>query len=214
MPYSDPEKQKEYKREYYRINRERFRLDQKIRRANNAEAHRQSVRDWRKKNPDRWRAQGRKYSAKHRDRLRVEGRIKSRLKRQQNPEYFKGILKAYRERNRTNVSYQLLRILRNRFRNALRGKLKAEKTSELIGCSIENLRIHLESQFESGMSWDNHGNGDGEWNVDHVVPCALFDMSSPDHQRRCFHFSNLQPMWHIENIKKGKRFSGQLPLSV
>lgn len=81
---------------------------------------------------------------------------------------------------------------------------KACKTTRLIGCTVEELRHHLEAQFADGMSWDNYGrNG---WHVDHIRPCASFDLTDPEQQRQCFHYTNLQPLWAADNIRKGDKW--------
>jgi len=91
--------------------------------------------------------------------------------------------------------------LKERMRIALKGKVKAGKTKELLGCSIEEFRAHLESKFHEGMSWDNYGQFG--WHIDHIRPCSSFDLSDAAQQRACFHYTNLQPLWWLENIKKG-----------
>lgn len=82
---------------------------------------------------------------------------------------------------------------------------KQFKSMELVGCSIAFLRDYLKSLFKDGMSWDNYGNKKGQWSIDHIIPCCSFDLSDPVQQKLCFHYSNLQPLWHIDNLKKGKR---------
>lgn len=80
--------------------------------------------------------------------------------------------------------------------------LPCASSKELIGCSAEELKIYIESKFKPGMTWENYGrNG---WHIDHVKACALFDLTDPDQQRACFHYTNLQPLWAAENRKKGK----------
>ena len=76
---------------------------------------------------------------------------------------------------------------------------------KLIGCTIEELWIHLESckSWEPWMTRENYGRGG--WDVDHIIACATFNLTDPVHQRICFNWSNLQPLEHIENIKKGAR---------
>jgi len=66
---------------------------------------------------------------------------------------------------------------------------------------MPELRLHLERQFKDGISWDNYG----EWHIDHIRPCAKFDLSKPEEQRACFHYTNLQPLWEKENVSKGAR---------
>jgi len=75
---------------------------------------------------------------------------------------------------------------------------------ELIGCSIAFLKEHLVARFQPGMSWENYGKGG--WDVDHARPCASFNLTDPAQQRECFHYSNLQPMWHMPNIKKSDKW--------
>ena len=77
--------------------------------------------------------------------------------------------------------------------------VKSERTLNLIGCSVDYLREYLASMFEAGMSWDNYG----DWHIDHIIPCASFDLTDPKQQKLCFHFSNLRPAWARENIVKG-----------
>lgn len=69
---------------------------------------------------------------------------------------------------------------------------------ELIGCELSTLKEHLESQFKPGMSWENYG----DWHVDHIRPCSSFDLTKNEEQQKCFHYSNLQPLWAHENLKK------------
>ena len=79
---------------------------------------------------------------------------------------------------------------------------KHTSSMELLGCTIEDCRAHLEKQFSDGMSWINHG----EWHIDHRKPCASFDMTNGDEQKICFHYTNLQPMFASENISKSDSF--------
>ena len=72
---------------------------------------------------------------------------------------------------------------------------------KLCGCSLEKLKQHLESQFTEGMTWDNKG----DWHVDHIKPCASFDLTNPEEQKKCFHYTNLQPLWALDNMKKGAK---------
>jgi hypothetical protein len=71
----------------------------------------------------------------------------------------------------------------------------------LIGCSVPQLRKHLEAQFTEGMTWDNHG----EWHIDHIKPCASFDLTDAEQQLECFNYTNLQPLWASDNLSKGAK---------
>jgi len=81
---------------------------------------------------------------------------------------------------------------------------KASRTHDLIGCTVAELRQHLEAQFTNGMSWENYGRSG--WHIDHIRPCASFDLSDPEQQRQCFHYTNLQPLWAADNIRKGAKW--------
>lgn len=121
--------------------------------------------------------------------------------RSNNKEHVKLYGKVYKtERRATDPEFKLLDNLRNRMRAALKNNYKTSSTCDLTGCSMRALRLHLESLFKPGMTWGNYG----EWHVDHKKPCVSFDMSSPQQQRECFHFSNLQPLWAEENCKKNR----------
>lgn len=68
----------------------------------------------------------------------------------------------------------------------------------MTGCNWDQLRQHFENQFQAGMSWDNIG----EWHIDHIRPCASFDLTDPEQQKQCFHYTNLQPLWASQNMEK------------
>lgn len=71
------------------------------------------------------------------------------------------------------------------------------KLASLIGCSKNDLVAHIAAQFEPGMSWDNYGRGG--WEMDHIRPCATFDLTDPGERAACFHFANLRPRWASDN---------------
>jgi len=120
----------------------------------------------------------------------------------ENREHHNAYQRSYiNERRKVDINFRLLKQMRSRMSNALKRNQKSAKTMELTGCTMEFLRAYLESKFEDGMSWDNYG----VWHVDHIIACANFDLSDPEQQRICFHYTNLQPMWGEHNIKKGAR---------
>jgi len=98
----------------------------------------------------------------------------------------------------------MIAILRARLRKSLNSQSskKSKRTLELVGCSIRDIRQHLENQFKDGMSWENQG----EWHIDHIKPCSLFDLTDPEQQKECFNYKNLQPLWAIDNIKKSNKW--------
>jgi hypothetical protein len=111
-----------------------------------------------------------------------------------------------RSRQRREVlEVRILGALRNRLCDAVKGRNKSAKTQELLGCSVEYLKRYLEGRFLPGMSWDNWGHVGKVWHIDHIRPCASFDLTDPEQQRACFHYTNLQPLWAVDNIRKGAK---------
>ena len=108
-----------------------------------------------------------------------------------------------------NLNYRIAKCLRCRFHKALSRDQKSDRATAMIGCTIERLRNHLEAQFTDGMSWENYGkNG---WHVDHIRPCASFDLTDPEQQRQCFHYTNLQPLWATDNMRKSAKWQPPEP---
>jgi hypothetical protein len=99
--------------------------------------------------------------------------------------------------------YMMKRRIRTRLSNALRlnGQIKHARTLELLGADVSIIRDHLESQFKTGMRWENMG----KWHIDHVTPIAAFDITTKAGQMRAFHYTNLQPLWAWENLTKNSR---------
>jgi len=116
-------------------------------------------------------------------------------------------LKDYKKRYHRDVEskqieYRILHSLRGRLLQALNGTIKTKRTMEFIGCSMTQLKSHLSSQFQNGMDWDNYGRKG--WHIDHIIPCSSFDMTNLDEQKKCFHYTNLQPLWWLDNCRKNK----------
>lgn len=110
-----------------------------------------------------------------------------------------------RKRMDNDLNYKIKRRLRDRLRMALKncaGK-KAYKTMELLGCNIEFFKNYIALQFQDGMSWDNYGYK--TWHIDHIIPCNSFDLTDPEQQKKCFHYTNLQPLWAKDNLLKGRK---------
>jgi transposase-like protein len=84
---------------------------------------------------------------------------------------------------------------------------KAHKTERMLGCTIAEFRKHLESTFTKGLSWQNYG---VSWEIDHIVPASWFDLTKPDHQMRCWNYSNLRALPKKANRKRGNRAHPQV----
>lgn len=190
------ERIREYKQEYREKNREQLNDKQKEYARNNKEARDEYGKAYYQKNADKIKDYQKEYAKANR------AKILTRAKRYHNS--VKDRRNAYeRERKRKDPQYKFLSNARSRISEAIKvnNGRKVSSTKELLGCSIPHLKAHLEKQFTKGMTWENYG----EWHVDHIIPCASFDLTKPDQQRQCFHFTNLQPLWAHDNLKKRDR---------
>jgi hypothetical protein len=109
------------------------------------------------------------------------------------------------ERNRcaTDPNYRLAVALRKRLCEAIKSNAKAGSAVRHLGCSIPHLKKHLEARFQPGMSWENWGRM--TWHIDHIRALATFDLENPAEFRQAVHYTNLQPLWAADNLRKGKR---------
>ena len=149
-------------------------------------------KQYRKKFMDRKKRYDKEWNEKNRVTYMIEYRKKNR-------ERFR---KYDRKRYKKNPIYRIKVILRSRLHQALKGSKKSMSTMKLLGCTGEYAKKHIESQFKEGMSWANHGNGPGKWNIDHIRPMCSFDLSKPEDQKICCHYTNLQPLWWEDNLAK------------
>jgi hypothetical protein len=164
----------------------------------NPEEERKKAREYYQKNHDKMRKKANAYCERNRERILA----KERKYKKENADRIRANYREYvRNRRAIDPNFKLRGNLRNRIKDVLaRGRYKkCAHTMELLGCSVEFFKKHLESKFASGMSWENYGSG---WHIDHIMPCASFDLSKPAEQRKCFHYTNLQPLWAEENMKK------------
>lgn len=122
-----------------------------------------------------------------------------------NPDYDPKSAKPYivedREHVRAVERANPARVAMERMRKRLQkiiGK-SGIRTIGFIGCSSAHLRQHLEAQFLPGMSWDNRP----DWHIDHIRPLSSFDLSDPEQFKAASHYTNLQPLWAIDNLRKG-----------
>ncbi len=138
-----------------------------------------------------------------------ERKIKDALRYQKN----KRIIQArVTKRLKENPQARIAKNLSSRMRHALKGIVKKRKSLQIIGCNtwIEVFN-HLNSKLKNGMTWENYGS---YWHIDHIVPCAAFDLTIEQQQITCFHYTNLQPLTAQENFQKGKKENGTKQLYI
>jgi hypothetical protein len=146
-----------------------------------------------------------KYKQENKERFKES----NRLYREKNKEKYKKYKQENRakkvardiERKANDPNYKLAVNLRGRLGIAVRNNYKAGSAVRDLGCSIEELKQHLESKFQEGMTWENWSR-DG-WHIDHVKPLVAFDLTNREQFLEACHYTNLQPLWSLDNLKKG-----------
>jgi hypothetical protein len=108
----------------------------------------------------------------------------------------------HKNRYQNDIEYRLLHNCGNHIRTYLKQNKENQRSTELLGCTIAELKQHLENKFDSKMLWENYGS---YWHIDHIIPCASFDFADPIQQKQCFHYTNLQPLEAKENIRKSNK---------
>lgn len=110
----------------------------------------------------------------------------------------------YEKNRRSRDIYHRLRgNLRSRLRMAIKSGQKSGSAVQDLGCSIEDLKVWLEKQFQPGMIWENYG----QWEIDHVIPLSMVDLRDQKQLRKVCNWFNLQPLWSKENISKGNKIN-------
>lgn len=142
---------------------------------NNLEKITEQIKLWQENNKEKVRKAGRKYD-----------------KKRNRAEYM-------RNRRKNDINIKLAHNLRVQLRRTVKIN-KKDSALELVGCNLEQLKSHLENQFTEGMNWDNYAYKG--WHIDHIIPCSAFDLSDPEQQKKCFHYTNLQPLWWYDNLSK------------
>ena len=139
-----------------------------------------------------------KYNDKHKE----EKKLYDKKYHQSHKKERKIYRKKYQiKRRKTDTRFKIAGNLRNRVYNAIKRNTKSLSTMLLIGCEMDYLLFHLQSQFTKGMNWDNYG----KWHIDHIKPCCKFDLSKESEQKKCFNYKNLQPLWAEDNLAKSAK---------
>jgi len=193
-------------KEYYRKNKKRIQKRSNLYYHNNKDRVLPRMKTYYHKNKDKIRQQVKKNRQKYRKKINMKERkyyqkpkVKERIKIRRKG-YQPKVRANANKRYKNDIGYRLVRVLRGRVQAALKNGYKSKTTIELLGCSIKECKNHLEKQFNEGMTWENYG----KWHVDHILPCNTFDLTKPEEQKKCFHYSNLRPLWAEENMKRPK----------
>lgn len=187
------ESRTEYNKQYWKDTMEKQKEKSKKWREENPEKVKESMRRWLEENKEYKKQKDKEYREAHKEAYKENHRKWCReqyhkMKKENGPDFIQYKLKS-------NIGRRIREIL---------GQDKSERCIDYVGCSLDELRSHIEKTFVEGMTWDNYGS---EWHVDHMIPCAAFDMNDPLQQKACWHHTNLQALCAKENISKKDKFS-------
>jgi hypothetical protein len=154
------------------------------------------------KNKEHIRSKHRQYYEEHAE------AIKKKTKEWQlnNKERRAATRRAYQaERERTDLNYKIKKLLRTRLYHSIKGESRKGSAVSDLGCTIEQLKTYIESKFAPGMGWSNWStNG---WHLDHVRPLSSFDLTDQEQLKKACHYTNLQPLWASDNLKKSNKWT-------
>jgi len=148
------------------------------------------LKEWRKRNQEKCRHLKNSWRDRNRDRFRKTSRDYVKNKRNNDAVY----------KIRCNIST----LIQNGIRN--RGFSKKTKTSKILGCDYDFFKKYIEDKFKEGMTWENRS----EWSLDHIIPVSL--AKTEEELIKLNHYTNFQPLWKIENIKKGNKLPSKFTL--
>jgi hypothetical protein len=175
-------KNKEKLAAYYKTTEFKEKRNRKLREQwNTSPKLKLAVQQWRSDNKEHVSLRNKKYNEDHRE--EINQKVKERIK--------------------NDPSFKVSCLFRNRLHDALKAQMvtKEKRSQEICGCTWSELKEHLEKQFKEGMTWDNHSYYG--WHIDHIKPCASFDLTNQEELLKCFHYTNLQPLWAKDNLSKG-----------
>jgi len=193
-------KNKEKTIEYQKKNRKRILEGKRVYRVKNHKKIARAKKIWDLENKGRVSAWGKIYRSKNKERIKE---AYARWYKKNLPSISKRVNIRSKERYLVDVQYKLSTLLRRRLLVALRGNSKAGSAVRDLGCSISGLKSYLEGRFLPGMTWGNltvRG-----WHIDHIIPLSSFDLTDRGQFLKAAHYTNLQPLWAADNLRKGSK---------
>jgi hypothetical protein len=199
---NNKEKIKEKKKEYYENNKEYFKELYK----NNIEYFKEKHKEYKEKNKEKIKEKRKEYFKEYRKNNKEKIKEKNKKYYENNKEYHNEYNKEYQKnKKQTNPLFKLRGNIRGLIRQSIKrkGYTKRSQTYNILGCTYEEFKKHLENQFTKGMSWENQG----EWHLDHIYPVSL--AKDEEELYKLNHYTNFQPLWAEDNFKKGNKIIEQ-----
>jgi hypothetical protein len=166
------------------------------------ELNKEKLKEYDKKNYEKNKEKYKENNKLYRENNKEKILLKEKLYRENNKEKYRERKNKYQKEKRvTNLLFKLKGNILSRINVSFKknGYNKKSKTYEILGCSYEEFKNHLERQFTKGMNWDNQG----QWHLDHIYPISL---AKDEHDLiKLNHYTNFQPLWAFENLSKGKK---------
>lgn len=189
-----------YSKKYYKDNKQKFVDAAYNQYYNNREESLKYKKEYWLKNKGKLKSYNHEYYLKNKERMQRQ--MKEYYEENKKELNKRGSIRK-KEDMKNNPYLRLVENLRSRISMAVKyhKEIKACSAIKLLGTNINTVREHLQNQFKDGMTWENQG----AWHVDHIIPCNSFDLTKEEEQRKCFHYTNLQPLWAKENLSKGPK---------
>ena len=172
-----------------------------------------AIKSWQDENPEKVKAYKKTWRDAHKEERREYNKAYYHANHEKSKEAARSRYKAnsqkiiasrneyQQQKYKTDLNFRIKASLRSRISKIVSGSSKGGSAVRDLGCTVEGLKRHLEAGFVVGMSWENYGLRG--WHIDHIIPLCKFDLTDPTQFAKAVHFSNLQPMWWEENLKKG-----------
>ena len=188
------EKLNEYAREYRENNKDKISEYAKEWNKNHKEEKNEKAKEYREKNKEEISIKNKEYYQKNKE--------EAREWRENHKDKLGEYAKEYnKNRKKTDINYRLACNLRSRLNHAIKNNYKSGSAVRDLSCTIPQLRIYLESKFQSGMTWDNWG----LWHIDHIIPLSSFNLENREELLKAVNYINLQPLWAKDNFSKGDK---------
>ncbi len=185
-------------KQYYINNKSKISVAQKLYREKNKNKIADKKKQWCEKNKDRVLEHAKQYYADNKNEILVQ---KKHYYEENKTEIIYKKKNYQSKRLKTDINFKITCGLRSRLHIALKNNYKSGSAVRDLGCTIPELKLHLESNFQSGMTWENYG----EWHIDHILPLSKFDLTDKTQLLKACHYTNLQPLWAKDNLKKSNK---------